>query len=35
MEKRAWVSPEINNWENENIENGPDFAVDGGAKSYF
>ncbi|MDF0694707.1 hypothetical protein [Aquirufa ecclesiirivi] len=34
-EKRTWVSPEIVNWENENIENIPGLGGDGGAQSYL
>ncbi|MCZ2474607.1 hypothetical protein G9H61_04070 [Aquirufa ecclesiirivi] len=34
-EKRTWVSPEIVNWENANIENAPGLGSDGIAQTYF
>lgn len=34
-EKRNWVSPEITNWENENIENTGGGGADGGTKAYI
>ncbi|MFL0162570.1 hypothetical protein [Aquirufa salirivi] len=33
-EKRNWVSPEISNWENDNIEIAFGIGVDGGSKAY-
>ncbi|MFL0162571.1 hypothetical protein [Aquirufa salirivi] len=34
LEKKNWVSPEITNWENENIENAGGLGADGGTKAY-
>ncbi|MFL0162572.1 hypothetical protein U0R11_09245 [Aquirufa sp. 1-SAACH-A3] len=34
LEKKNWVSPEITNWENNNIENGGGLGADGGSKAY-
>ncbi|MHA8061897.1 hypothetical protein PQG22_11575 [Aquirufa beregesia] len=34
-EKRIWVSPEITNWENENIENAGGLGGDGGTQTYL
>ncbi|CAM3500580.1 hypothetical protein [Aquirufa ecclesiirivi] len=34
-EKRTWISPEIVNWENENIENTGGAGADGGAQTYL
>ncbi|NHC49564.1 hypothetical protein G9H65_09475 [Cytophagaceae bacterium 50A-KIRBA] len=33
-EKRNWVSPEISNWENDNIEFAGGIGADGGTKAY-
>ncbi|NHC49562.1 hypothetical protein G9H65_09465 [Cytophagaceae bacterium 50A-KIRBA] len=34
MQKRAWISPEIKNWENDNLENAGGIGADGGSKAY-
>ncbi|MCZ2472825.1 hypothetical protein G9H62_08240 [Aquirufa ecclesiirivi] len=34
LDKKNWVSPEITNWENENIENSVGLGADGGSKAY-
>lgn len=35
VEKRNWISPEITNWENKNIENTGGIGPDGGGLGYL
>lgn len=34
-DKRIWISPEISNWENENIENSGGLGPDGSGQAYI
>lgn len=34
-EKKSWIAPKINKWENENIENGFGIGPDAGAQTYL
>ncbi|MCZ2474612.1 hypothetical protein G9H61_04095 [Aquirufa ecclesiirivi] len=35
VEKRVWISPELNDWESVNIGAYPGGSVDGGAQEYI